>query len=84
MNRDVSGLTKPLRIGNIQVKNRIWNSPLWTRTAHVNGEVSDRTIAHYVARARGGCGVISTEACSVDGDHHWTTPQIGLHDDVFQ
>ena len=83
MNRDVSGLTKPLRIGNIQVKNRIWNSPLWTRTAHVNGEVSDRTIAHYVARARGGCGVISTEACSVDGDHHWTTPQIGLHDDVF-
>ena len=83
MSHDVSGLVKPLRLGSIQVKNRIWNSPLWTRTAHVDGEVSDRTIAHYVARAKGGCGVITTEACAVDGDHHWITPQIGIWDDVF-
>ena len=83
MSRDVSGLTKPLRIGRLTVKNRIWNSPLWTRTAHVDGEVSDRTIAHYAARARGGCGVITTEACAVDSDHHWTTPQIAIYDDAF-
>ena len=83
MNRDVSGLVKPLKLGRLQIKNRIWNSPLWTRTAYVNGEVSDRTIAHYAARAKGGCGVITTEACAVDGNHHWTTPQIGIWDDVF-
>lgn len=83
MNRDVSGLVKPLKLGRLSIKNRIWNSPLWTRTAHVDGEVSNRTIAHYEARARGGCGVISTEACAVDGNHHWTTPQIGIWDDKF-
>ncbi|MCD7892784.1 MAG: FAD-dependent oxidoreductase [Erysipelotrichaceae bacterium] len=83
MTRDVSGLTKPLKLGKINVKNRIWNSPLWTRTATVNGEISDRTIAHYVARAKGGCGVITTEACAVDGNHHWITPQIAIWDDVF-
>lgn len=82
-NRDVSGLVKPLRLGKLQIKNRIWNSPLWTRTAHVDGEVSDRTIAHYAARAKGGCGVISTEACAVDGEHTWTTPQIGIWDIKF-
>ena len=83
MNRDVSGLVKPLKLGRLSIKNRIWNSPLWTRTAHVDGEVSDRTIAHYEARARGGCGVISTEACAVDEDHHWITPQIAIWDDKF-
>lgn len=83
MSRDTSGLVKPLKLGRLQIKNRIWNSPLWTRTAHTDGEISDRTIAHYVARARGGCGVITTEACSVDGDHTWTTPQIALWDDRF-
>ncbi len=83
MKPNVSGLVKPLMLGGIPIKNRIWNSPLWTRTAHVNGEISDRTIAHYAARAKGGCGVITTEACAVDGNHHWTTPQIGIWDDVF-
>lgn len=83
MGEKLEGLTKPLRLGRLQIKNRVWNSPLWTRTATVNGEISDRTIAHYVARARGGCGVIATEACAVDGDHHWLTPQIAIWDEVF-
>ena len=79
----LKGLTKPLKLGKINVKNRIWNSPLWTRTASVEGEITDRTIAHYEARAKGGCGVITTEACAVDEDHHWTTPQIAIWDDKF-
>ena len=83
MTRDTSGLTKPLKLGRLDIKNRVWNSPLWTRTASVDGEITDRTIAHYEARARGGCGVITTEACSVDGRHTWTTPQIGIHADKF-
>ena len=83
MTRDTSGLTKPLKLGRFSIKNRIWNSPLWTRTASVEGEITDRTIAHYEARARGGCGVITTEACSVDGRHTWKTPQIAIYDDKF-
>jgi len=83
MTERLEGLTKPLKLGKLNIRNRIWNSPLWTRTATVNGEISDRTIAHYAARAKGGCGVISTEACAVDGNHHWLTPQIGIWDEVF-
>ncbi|MBQ9825217.1 MAG: FAD-dependent oxidoreductase [Solobacterium sp.] len=83
MTRDTSGLTKPLKLGRLSIKNRIWNSPLWTRTASVDGEITDRTIAHYEARARGGAGVITTEACSVDGRHTWKTPQIAIYDEKF-
>lgn len=83
MNEKLEGLTKPLRVGSLNVKNRIWNSPLWTRTASVDGEITDRTIAHYAARAKGGFGVISTEACAVDENHHWITPQIAIWDEKF-
>jgi len=83
MNKTMNGLTKPLRIGNITVKNRVWNSPLWTRTATANGEVSDRTIAHYVARARGGAGMIFTEGVAVDGRHTWVEPQMRIDHNRF-
>ena len=28
MSRDTSGLVKPLKLDRLQIKNRIWNSPL--------------------------------------------------------
>jgi 2,4-dienoyl-CoA reductase-like NADH-dependent reductase (Old Yellow Enzyme family)/thioredoxin reductase len=79
----LAGLTKPLRLGNIQVKNRVWNSPLWTRTATACGEVSDRTVAHYAARAKGGAGVITTEGVAVDGRHTWKEAQMRIDEDRF-
>jgi 2,4-dienoyl-CoA reductase-like NADH-dependent reductase (Old Yellow Enzyme family)/thioredoxin reductase len=83
MNQTLKGLSKPLRLGNFIVKNRIWNSPLWTRTATAGGEVSDRTIAHYVARAKGGAGVITTESVAVDGRHTWKEAQMRIDEDRF-
>jgi 2,4-dienoyl-CoA reductase-like NADH-dependent reductase (Old Yellow Enzyme family)/thioredoxin reductase len=83
MEKKLTGFTKPLRLGTIDVKNRIWNSPLWTRTATADGEVSDRTIAHYLARAKGGAGVITTEGVAVDDRHIWKEPQIRLDADRF-
>lgn len=83
MAEKLTGLTKPLRLGTIQVKNRVWNSPLWTRTATAGGEVSDRTIAHYAARAKGGAGVITTEAVAVDGRHTWKEAQMRIDQDMF-
>ncbi len=83
MEKNLKGLTKPLRLGSINVKNRIWNSPLWTRTASADGEVTDRTIAHYLARAKGGAGVITTEGVAVDGRHTWNEPQMRIDEDRF-
>lgn len=83
MSNNLNGLTKPLRLGRLHVKNRIWNSPLWTRTASADGDVTDRTIAHYVARARGGAGVITTEGVAVDGRHTWVEPQMRIDHNRF-
>lgn len=78
MGNQFKNLAKPLKMGNITAKNRIWQSPAWTRTATVQGEVTQTTIDHYVARARGGCGLICTEAVAVDGNHTWIEPQMRI------
>jgi len=83
MSTNLKGLTKPLRLGRIHIKNRIWNSPLWTRTASAEGDVTDKAIAHYVARARGGAGVITTEGVAVDGRHTWVEPQMRIDHNRF-
>lgn len=83
MDQNSAGLLKPLRLGNIVVKNRVWNSPLWTRTATADGEVSDRTIAHYAARAKGGVGALFVESCAVDGRNTWKEAQIRIDHDKY-
>lgn len=76
-------LAKPIKLGNLTVKNRIWQSPLWTRTAELSGEAGERMIAHYVARAKGGAGLITQEALAVDPRHTWIEPQARIDDDSF-
>ncbi|MCM1991356.1 FAD-dependent oxidoreductase [Oceanirhabdus seepicola] len=83
MSKNLSALKQPLRLGRVTAKNRVWESPLWTRTASVQGEVTEKTIEHYASRAKGGAGVITTEALAVDGNHVWTKPQIAIWDENF-
>lgn len=78
MGKEFKNLSAPLKFGNITAKNRIWQSPAWTRTASVQGEVTQTTIDHYVARARGGVGLICTEAVAVDPNHTWIEPQLRI------
>ncbi|MDO4328546.1 MAG: NAD(P)/FAD-dependent oxidoreductase [Lachnospiraceae bacterium] len=83
MGKKNQALAQPLKLGNLVVKNRIWQSPLWTRTAEVSGEAGERMIAHYAARAKGGCGLITQEAVAVDPNHTWIEPQARIDDDKF-
>jgi len=83
MGKENHALAQPLKLGNITVKNRIWQSPLWTRTAEFSGEAGERMIAHYVARAKGGCGLITQEALAVDPAHTWIENQARIDDDQF-
>lgn len=76
-------LAQPVKLGNLTVKNRIWQSPLWTRTAEISGEVGERMISHYTARAKGGAGLITQEALAVDPRHTWIEPQARIDDDSF-
>lgn len=54
------------KIGSLTVKNRIIMEAMGNALAELNGDVSKEDIAFYTARARGGVGLIMSEAVSVD------------------
>ena len=75
-------LFEPGFIGSLKIKNRIVMPPMGTQFATDSGAVTDRTIQHYVRRARGGVGLIIVEFTCIDyprGKGH--TCQLALHDD---
>lgn len=54
-------LFSPFSIGHLKLENRIVMPPMATNYATSKGFVSDRQIAYYVERARGGVGYINVE-----------------------
>ncbi|MBI5584807.1 MAG: NADH:flavin oxidoreductase [Deltaproteobacteria bacterium] len=55
-------LTKPIRIGPFELKNRMVLSPMNETTSGVNGEATEQCIAYYGARAKGGAAMVITGA----------------------
>ncbi|MFC1986906.1 NADH:flavin oxidoreductase, partial [Chloroflexota bacterium] len=75
-------LFQPGRIGTMEVRNRIVMPAMGTFTADSEGYITDRTIDYHVERAKGGVGLIITEAVDIQGDAN--TPHIMcLYDDKF-
>ncbi|TES86071.1 FAD-dependent oxidoreductase [Candidatus Aerophobetes bacterium] len=75
-------LNRPIKINSVEIKNRLMMSPMVVRFALPDGSASDRLIKYLEERARGGVGLIVTEACFVDGKRSRTHfGQIGAHDD---
>lgn len=60
--QEFTKLFEPGRIGSLEVKNRIIFPPMITLYKTEEGAVSDRLIDHYAERAKGGAGLIVTEA----------------------
>jgi 2,4-dienoyl-CoA reductase-like NADH-dependent reductase (Old Yellow Enzyme family)/thioredoxin reductase len=60
--RPFDKLVEPGRIGGLELKNRMVMAPMVTRFAGNRGEVTQRMVDYYVERARGGVGLIVTEA----------------------
>ncbi|MBW2057062.1 MAG: FAD-dependent oxidoreductase [Deltaproteobacteria bacterium] len=58
---DLDRLFSPLSIGELQVPNRIVMPPMATNYASPEGFPTDRQIAYYVERARGGVGYLTVE-----------------------
>jgi 2,4-dienoyl-CoA reductase-like NADH-dependent reductase (Old Yellow Enzyme family) len=80
---DISILLTPARIGSVQIRNRIVMPPMTTRTADEQGYVTDDTIAYYLARARGGVGLITVEMASPEKVGRHRRHEIGIYDDRF-
>jgi 2,4-dienoyl-CoA reductase-like NADH-dependent reductase (Old Yellow Enzyme family) len=61
----LKSLFSPFSIGNLKLENRIVMPPMATNYATLEGFVSDRQIAYYVDRAKGGVGYITVEHTAI-------------------
>lgn len=56
--KDFPNLFREGRIGKVKIRNRIVMSPMMVHFGGIMGEVTQQTIDHYTARAKGGVGLI--------------------------
>lgn len=55
----------PIQIGTVTVPNRFVVPPMGNNFANTDGTLSDRSLAYYTARAKGGFGLITIESTVV-------------------
>jgi 2,4-dienoyl-CoA reductase-like NADH-dependent reductase (Old Yellow Enzyme family) len=79
----VNVLLTPARIGPVEIKNRIVMPPMTTRLADDEGFVTDESIAYYMARVRGGTGLITVEMASPERAGRHRRRELGIYDDRF-
>ena len=59
-------MNEPIKIGPMNVKNRYMVPPMSNNFAIATGELSERSLAYYAERAKGGFGLITIEATVID------------------
>jgi 2,4-dienoyl-CoA reductase (NADPH2) len=82
MGKSFVKLSEPLKVGPMELKNRIVMAPLnnnYTR----GGFMTDLSVDFYVSRARGGAGLIIIEATSVDYPRSRSVLQPAIDDDRY-
>jgi 2,4-dienoyl-CoA reductase (NADPH2) len=70
MSGNFSNLLSPGRIGAMELRNRIVLAAMGSNFADENGHCTERLIAYYEARAKGGAGLLVLEtsaACYPNG-----------------
>jgi 2,4-dienoyl-CoA reductase-like NADH-dependent reductase (Old Yellow Enzyme family)/thioredoxin reductase len=70
-----------LKIGRLQLNNRIIMAPMATHFATYDGFVTQRLIDYYVERARSGVGMIVTESCYVHPEGKGGSNRLSICDD---
>jgi len=66
---DTSILFSPIRIGRMELRNRLVMSPMENSFGTPDGRPSQRSIDYFVARAKGGVGLITVGASAIDEKH---------------
>lgn len=59
-------LFSPMKIGNLEIKNRIVMAPMLMGFGQFNGNATDKMMDYYEERAKGGTGLIITEITRVN------------------
>lgn len=79
--RELQHLLSPFRIGRMELRNRMVMSPMETLYSTPEGLPSPRTIAYFEARARGGVGLITLGASTIDAEHPEVLNSLHFSDD---
>lgn len=75
-------LMKPITFRGMTVKNRVFLPPMKTNYITPSHGMSEEIIQYYEDMARGGVGLITTEAAEVDGDHLYDETILGIYEDA--
>lgn len=62
----MKNLFTPMKIGSLEIMNRLVVPPMVTNFCDADGRLTERYITYHETRAKGGWGLIITEACAVD------------------
>ncbi|HQR03071.1 MAG: FAD-dependent oxidoreductase [Proteobacteria bacterium] len=84
MSKPLSSLLAPGRIGSLELRNRIFMTPMGSNLAEKDGYLNDRIKAYYEARARGGAALLIMGSVSIS----WpigsaNANQVAISDDRF-
>ena len=75
-------LLQPIKIGPLSLRNRIVMPPMCSRLAGSDGSVTQKMIAYYSERARGGVGMIIIEYSYIDEkESRAAVSQLGVQND---
>ncbi|MCQ2409402.1 MAG: NAD(P)/FAD-dependent oxidoreductase [Clostridia bacterium] len=75
-------LFTPIKIGTMEVKNRIAMSPMLMGFGQFDGQATDMLMDYYEERAKGGTGLIMTEICRINDKHGAAAfAQLGMSQD---
>lgn len=74
-------LFSPIKIGSMEVRNRLVVPAMGTNLAEHNGEAGEALISYYTERAKGGFGLIIMECSAVSIEGRSLINECGLWDD---
>lgn len=78
-----SELWKPIRIGNLEIKNRLVMPAMGSNYAGRDHKFTEKAAWYYGARAKGGYGLLITEYLCVSREGLSGSRQAGIYDDSF-
>lgn len=79
---NTSCCTNPIRINTLLIKNRIVFPAMCTKYAAPDGGVTERMLRYYEERAKGGAGLVTIEATSVDPTGNSFSRGLSIADDA--
>lgn len=78
----MSALFEPLRLREVEARNRLWVSPMCQYSATTEGVPTDWHLVHLGSRAVGGAGLVMTEATAVSAEGRISLGDTGIWSDA--